>query len=274
LPGVKVDEEISRIRRVPVGKTVISPPGHTAFTNPPEMCGFIQKLRDLSDGKPIGLKFCLGRREEFLQMCEAMVQTGVYPDFITVDGGEGGTGAAPFDFINYVGSPLKEALFFVHTTLKSFGLREHVRVIASGKVMTAFNILEKLALGADLCNSARGMMLAIGCIQAYRCNTNKCPTGVATTDPALTKGLDVTDKGVRVAHYHKRTMIAMADLLGAMGLHSTKEVELKHISVRHNGRVVNLSELFAETAELSILEQAERMRRAQGENAPPEPPSR
>jgi glutamate synthase domain-containing protein 2 len=272
LPAVKVDQEIADIRRVEVGKSVISPPGHTAFTNPKELCLFIQRLRELSQGKPIGFKMCIGRREEFIQICEAMRDSKIYPDFITIDGGEGGTGAAPFDFINYVGSPLSEALYFANTTLKEFGVREHVKLIASGKVLTAFNIFEKLALGADLCNSARGMMLALGCIQAYRCNTNKCPTGIATNDPSLEKGLDKEDKAKRVENFHRGTMIAMADLLGAVGLHSTKDVELKHVSCRWHGRVLTLAELYKNIANLAPHEQHDRYVPSQGEPVTPKPP--
>lgn len=272
LPGVKVDQEIASIRRVEVGKTVLSPPGHTAFTNPDELCHFIQKLRVLTDGKPIGFKLCLGRREEFTKICESIKKTEIYPDFITVDGGEGGTGAAPFDFINYVGSPLNEALFFVDTMLKEHGIRHHIKVIASGKVMTGFNIFEKLAIGADLCNSARGMMLALGCIQAYRCNTNSCPTGIATNNKSLMKGLDVSDKSLRVAAYHKRTVDSLADLLAAAGLHTTADISLTHISCRWNGRVLTLSELYRHMGTLSKHEEHDRHTQSQGEPTQPRPP--
>jgi glutamate synthase domain-containing protein 2 len=244
LPAEKVSEEIARIRNVEVGKTVISPPGHTTFGNPVELCLFIDKLRGLSEGKPIGFKFCVGRREEFTAICDAMLQTKIYPDFITVDGGEGGTGAAPFDFINFVGSPLKEGLHFVHLTLQGAGLREHVKIIASGKVMTGFNLFEKFALGADLCNSARGMMLSMGCIQAYRCNTNKCPTGIATSDPSLVAGLDVPSKSARVKSFHEKTLHSFADLVGAAGLKAPNQIRPHHISRRHNGEVVTLAELI------------------------------
>lgn len=272
LPGVKVDAEIAKIRHVPEGKTVISPPGHTAFTNCTELCEFIQKLRDLSGGKPIGFKLCLGRREEFIQICEAIVKTGISPDYIAVDGGEGGTGAAPFDFINYVGSPLNEALIFVHHTLGRFGIREDIRLIATGKVMTGFNILEKLAMGADLCASARGMMLSLGCIQAYRCNTNKCPTGVATNNARLAAGLNVEDKGERVASFHRETITAIKDLIGAMGLHSPAEVDMTHISCRHEGKILTLAELYEKTMELSAHEEHDRQVKAQGEPSAPEAP--
>ncbi len=273
LPGNKVDSEIASIRRVEIGKTVVSPPGHTAFTSPRELCEFIQKLRDLSDGKPIGFKLCLGRREEFLKICSAMVETKIYPDFITIDGGEGGTGAAPFDFINFVGSPLKEALFFADITLKEFGLREHVKLIASGKIFSGFNIFEKLALGADLCNTARGMMLAMGCIQAYRCNTNRCPTGITTSDPSLMSGLDVADKGQRVARYHQTTLTALGDLIGAAGLHSPEEIGLKHISCRQGGRILTLEELFEPAKKLSVHEEHGRHVASKSEPKAPTPPT-
>jgi glutamate synthase domain-containing protein 2 len=201
-----------------------------------------------------------------------MVETKIFPDFITVDGGEGGTGAAPFDFINFVGSPLKEALYFAHSTLEHYQLREHIKLIASGKVFTAFNLFERLALGADLCNSARGMMFALGCIQAYRCNSNKCPTGITTSDPSLMAGLDVVDKAERVARYHKKTIRALADLIGAAGLHSPEEIELRHISRRHEGRILTLAEYFEGTKELSSHEKKDRHTPSQGKPGKPTPP--
>ncbi|RYZ94602.1 MAG: FMN-binding glutamate synthase family protein, partial [Proteobacteria bacterium] len=244
LPAEKVSQEIADIRGVEVGKTVVSPPGHTAFSDPRGLCAFVQQLRELSGGKPVGFKLCLGRREEFMEICAAISQTKIYPDFITVDGGEGGTGAAPFDFINYVGSPLKEALYFVDQSLKQAGLREHIKIIASGKVMSGFNLFEKISLGADLCNSARGMMLAMGCIQAYRCNTNLCPTGITTSDPALMAGLDVPSKSKRVASFHKKTVESLAELVGAAGLRHPKEINPAHISCRQDGKVLTLAEFL------------------------------
>lgn len=271
LPAEKVNEEIAKIRRVPVGETVISPPGHTAFTTPVGLCEFVDKVRALAGGKPVGFKLCLGRRDEFLQICEAMRKTGALPDFITVDGGEGGTGAAPFDFINYVGSPLNEALYFVDDTLRQYGLRDRIKIIASGKVFSGFDLFEKLALGADLCNSARGMMLALGCIQAYRCNTNNCPTGIATSKPGLQAGLDVTDKAQRVKSYHRKTVEALADLIAATGLHSPEEIDLRHVSCRHDGRILTLAELHERTAELSSHEERDRTRVPRGEPEAPPP---
>lgn len=254
LPGVKVSEEIAAIRHVPVGKTVISPPYHSTFSNSEELCSFIQKLRELSGGKPVGFKLCLGKREEFIHICEAIKKTNIFPDFISIDGGEGGTGAAPFDFINYVGSPLDDALYFVDSTLKKYGFRKDIKVIASGKVFTAYNLFKKIALGADLCNSARGMMLALGCIQALRCNTNHCPTGIATNLPRFYKGLDVTQKSVRVFNYHKKTLESFAELLGACGLTSSSQINRTCISRRLENRILTLEEFYSKTSELSKTE--------------------
>lgn len=265
LPGSKVTEEIAKIRRVTPGKTVFSPPGHTAYKNPLEMCYFIQKVRELSGGKPVGIKLCIGKRDDFINMCEAMVKTGLLPDFITVDGGEGGTGAAPFDFINYVGSPLNEGLLFVDRTLKDFKIRNKIKVIASGKVFTGFDMFEKLALGADLCNSGRGMMIALGCIQAYRCNTNNCPTGIATNKESLERGLDVTDKGHRVCNYHRKTVKSLSELISAAGLQAPDDIELKHISTRFMSRILTLEEVYRHTAELSKHEEHDRHHEPQGE---------
>jgi glutamate synthase domain-containing protein 2 len=201
-----------------------------------------------------------------------MVASKIYPDFITIDGGEGGTGAAPFDFINFVGSPLKEALVFVDSTLKQFQLREHVKVIASGKVMTGFNLFEKLALGADLCNSARGMMLALGCIQSYRCNTNRCPTGITTSDERLMVGLDIPKKATRVANFHRETLKSLWELVSAAGLRSPSEIDPKHISCRHEGRILTLAELFEGIKRLSQHEEQDRHSEKRGEPKPPVPP--
>jgi glutamate synthase domain-containing protein 2 len=224
LPAAKVTPEIARIRLVEMGEDVISPPYHTAFTNPLELMTFIQKLRDLSGGKPIGFKLCVGHKSEFLAICKAMVKTGIAPDFITVDGGEGGTGAAPLEFSNSVGMPLREALAFVYDALTGFDLKRNIKLIASGKVATGFDLVKNFALGADMCNSARGMMFALGCIQALECNTNTCPTGVATQNKSLMKGLVVDDKKVRVANFHKLTVSSAIQMIGAAGL--TKPCDL------------------------------------------------
>lgn len=272
LPGVKVSQEIADIRRVPVGETVFSPPHHTAFRSPLELMYFIKRLRFLSGGKPVGFKLCLGKRDEFIKMTEAMQETGIYPDYICVDGGEGGTGAAPFEFINYVGSPLNEALVFVHETLQSAGLREHVKLIASGKIMTGFNIFEKISLGADVCNSARGMMLALGCIQSLRCNSNKCPTGITTNSERFYKGLDVSDKSVRVMHFHNKTMVAFRDLLGAAGHKSPTDIKRSDISRREHHRVVDLHKIYEANSELSPHEEGAGFKpRPKPAPPPPEP---
>ena len=218
LPAKKVTEEIAKIRLVEMGQDVISPPSHTAFKTPEEMLFFIKKLREHSGGKPIGFKLCVGMKGQFLAICKAMVKTGIMPDFITVDGGEGGTGAAPLEFSNSVGMPLRDGLAFVHDALNGFALRRHIRIIASGKVATGFDIVKLLALGADMCNSARAMMLAVGCIQALECNTNRCPTGVATQDQSLQKGLVVEDKKVRVANFHNETVKSAVELMAAAGI--------------------------------------------------------
>lgn len=229
LPAAKVTDEIAKIRLVEKGKDVLSPPYHKAFTTPVEMMQFIKKLRDLSGGKPIGFKLCVGRKAQFLAICKAMVKTGITPDFITVDGGEGGTGAAPLEFSNHVGMPLRDALAFVHDALNGFALRRHIRIIASGKVSTGFDIVKNLSLGADMCNSARAMMLAVGCIQALECNTNKCPTGVATQDPNLSKALDVMDKKMRVKNYHNETVKSATELMAAAGLDHPKKLHRSFI---------------------------------------------
>lgn len=234
LPAKKVSPEIAKIRNVPVGKDVVSPPTHSAFTTPLEMCAFIGKLRELSLGKPIGIKLCIGKRREFFAICKAILQSGIAPDFITVDGGEGGTGAAPVEFSNVLGTPLTDALIFVHNALVGAGLRDRIRIIASGRVVTAFDVAHKLAIGADLCNSARAMMFALGCIQAQKCNTNDCPTGVATQHPDLVEGLVVSDKATRVANFHRNTLRAFLDLIAAAGLNHPHELRPWHILRRTN----------------------------------------
>lgn len=242
LPAAKITPEIIEIRKVQAGRDVISPPAHKEFSTPKGLLEFIDRLRKLSGGKPVGFKLCVGRKSEFIAICKAMVETGLMPDFITVDGGEGGTGAAPLEFSNSVGMPLEEGLSFVHDTLVGFDLRKHIRVICSGKVLTGFNLFSRMALGADLCNSARGMMLALGCIQARRCNTNHCPTGVATSDPELVHGLVPADKRVRIHNYQKNTVHAFAELLGAAGLESTQQIQRSLISRRISGDVVKTYE--------------------------------
>ncbi len=244
LPAAKVTQEISAIRKVPMGKDVLSPPGHSAFSTPIELLELISKLRELSGGKPVGFKLCVGKRREFLAVCKAMLTTGITPDFISVDGGEGGTGAAPLEFSNHIGAPLFEGLIFVHNALVGYGVRKKIRILASGKVTSGFGMLKRLALGADACYSARGMMLALGCIQALKCNSNHCPVGVATQDPSLTVGLVPAAKSVRVANFHRETIESLCEMLGAIGLSSSSDLRPWHImhrisptEVKHYGEI-------------------------------------
>lgn len=232
LPAAKVTEEIARIRLVEMGKDVDSPPYHRAFSTPLGLLDFVKQLRDLSGGKPVGFKLCIGHRSEFVAICKAMIQTGIYPDFITVDGGEGGTGAAPLEFSNSVGMPLRDALAFVYDCLTGFDLKQHIKIIASGKIATGFDLVKNFALGADICNSARGMMMALGCIQALECNANTCPTGVATQDPELTKGLVVAEKKMRVANFHHETVRSAGELMGAAGIRHPDHIHRVYIHRR------------------------------------------
>jgi len=245
LPGRKVTEEIARIRGVPVGETVFSPPGHREFDTPLGLVRFVARLRELAGGKPVGIKLCVGRPVDFFCLVRAMLETGLTPDFIAVDGGEGGTGAAPLEFANWLGMPASDAWVFVHSALRGAGLRERIRLIAAGKIMTGFHMARALALGADLCASARGMMFALGCIQALRCNTDACPTGVATQDPWLVQGLVVADKAERVAKFHEGTVRSFLELLGAMGLADPDELEPRHVFRRiEDARVRSLADLY------------------------------
>lgn len=232
LPAIKVTEEVARIRMVEAGKDVDSPPYHRAFSTPIGLLEFVKLLRDLSGGKPVGFKLCIGHRSEFIAICKAMVQTNIYPDFIGVDGGEGGTGTAPLEFSNSVGMPLREALAFVYDCLTGFDLKRHIKIIATGKVATGFDLVKNFALGADICNSARGMMMALGCIQALECNANSCPAGVATQDPELVKGLVVSDKKIRVANFHAETVKSAGELMGAAGIRHPDHIHRVHIHRR------------------------------------------
>jgi len=235
LPAAKLTREIAQIRHVPMGHDVVSPPSHSAFDTPTGLLEFIRELRNLCGGKPVGFKLCIGNKSEFLGICKAMIATGITPDFITVDGAEGGTGAAPIEFTNSVGTPLRDAVIFVNDALIGTGLRENIRVIASAKILSAFHMARILALGADTVNSARGMMLALGCIQSRSCNTDKCPTGIATQDPARYTSLNIEDKGKRVANFHSATVAALVDLIGACGINKLEELDLHHIHRRVSG---------------------------------------
>ena len=232
LPKEKVTDEIAAIRLVPKGNDILSPPKHSAFTTPLELMDFVKLLRKGSGGKPIGIKICIGNKSEFMSICKAMVKTNTYIDFVTVDGGEGGTGAAPQEYSDHVGMPLRDALAFVYDALNGFGLKEHIKIICSGKVITGFDIIKNLSVGADLCNSARGMMFALGCIQALECHANTCPTGVATQNPRLTKGLVPEEKSIRVARYQHETVKSAMELMASTGHHHPNEIDRSVVSTR------------------------------------------
>jgi glutamate synthase domain-containing protein 2 len=254
LPAAKLTQEIAIIRHVPMGKDVVSPPSHSAFSTPIELLHFVAQLRELSGGKPVGFKLCVGRRDEFLAICKAMLETGIKPDFITVDGGEGGTGAAPTEMTNSVGTPIRDALIFVNSALIGVGLRNQIRIIASGKMFTAFHILRAMALGADTVNSARGMMLALGCIQARTCNTDHCPTGIATQNPSRNKGLVVTEKAQRVANFQHETVKNLMELISAAGLDKLENLGPEHINRRVQGTdVKNYAQLYPQLLSGSLL---------------------
>ena len=226
LPAQKNTLQIAKIRGVEPFTTILSPPSHSAFKDYKGLVEFIARLRHLSNGKPIGFKLCIGETNEFEKLCQEMIHQNCFPDFITVDGAEGGTGAAPPEFSDGVGMPFEPALIFVNTTLVNLGIKNKIRIICSGKIISGYSILRAVALGADMCNSARGFMFSLGCIQALRCNNNECPTGIATQDKMLMKGLVVTDKYDRVYHFHKNTLHAANELLAATGKNNFSEVDI------------------------------------------------
>ena len=256
LPAVKVSQEIAAIRGVPVGKTVVSPSAHQTFSTPRGLLEFLARMRQLAGGKPVGFKLCVGRRADFFALCKAMLETGITPDFITVDGGEGGTGAAPLEFSNSMGMPARDAWVFVHNALTGIGLRDRISIVASGKILTGFHMVRAVALGADLCVSARGMMFALGCIQALRCNSDNCPTGITTQNPALVHGLHVADKAERVERYHAGTVKGFLEFLAAMGLRHPREVGPDHVFRRiSDTKVCRLSEMYEFAAEGQMLQE-------------------
>lgn len=236
LPGAKVTEEIAEARGIPLGKNCISPASHSAFSTPIELLDFIKQLRELSGGKPVGFKLCIGHRWEFMAIVKAMLKTGTKPDFIVVDGAEGGTGAAPVEFANRLGTPLLQGLSFVHNSLVGAGLRDDIRIGASGKLISAFDIAGTMSLGADWINSARGFMFAVGCIQSQSCHTNRCPTGVATQDPQRQKALVVPDKAERVANFHRNTVKALVQFTAAAGLGHPSDFKPEYFYLRAGNR--------------------------------------
>ncbi len=245
LPGPKVTPEIAAARGVPVGVDCISPAAHSAFATPLELMQFIARLRELSGGKPTGIKLCIGHPWEWFAMVKAMQASGITPDFIVVDGAEGGTGASPLEFTDHVGSPLQEGLLLVHNTLRGVGLRQRIRIGCAGKVISAFDIVRLMALGADWCNSARGFMFALGCIQAQHCHTGHCPTGVTTQSPLRQQALVVPDKAERVYNYHQETLKALKELVQAAGLQHPGEIGAHHIVRRGNDhKVQSLAQLL------------------------------
>ena len=229
LPAAKVTPEISATRGVPMGQDCISPASHSAFTTPLQMMNFITQLRTLSGGKPVGFKLCIGHPWEFMAMVKAMLETGVLPDFIVVDGAEGGTGAAPTEFADHIGTPMREGLLFVHNVLVGAGLRDKIKVGAAGRVVSAFDIASILAIGADWTNAARGFMFALGCVQSLSCNTNRCPTGVATQDRLRQMALDVPDKAQRVYRFHRQTLDSLSHMMAAAGLTHPRDLGPQHL---------------------------------------------
>ena len=245
LPGAKVSAEIAAARGVPVGVDCVSPAAHSAFSTPLEMMYFIERLRQLSGGKPTGFKLCIGHPWEWFAIVKAMLQTGIHPDFIVVDGAEGGTGAAPVEFTDHVGAPLQEGLLLVHNTLRGGGLRGQIKIGAAGKVVSGFDIARLMALGADWCNSARGFMFALGCLQAQTCHTGQCPTGVTTQDRLRQQALVVPDKATRVYNFHQETLHALMELVQAAGLEHPNQITPHHIVRRSSDqRVRSLAQLI------------------------------
>ena len=245
LPAKKNTEEIAKIRSVEPGTQVDSPPSHSTFSNFDEMIAFIHRVRDLSEGKPIGIKLCVGNNEEIEQMIKAFADTNNYPDFIAVDGGEGGTGAAPLEFTNYIGSPLIEGLVFVNKLLIQYKLKDQIKIIASGKAIDAFDIVKLLALGADAIGMARSFMMSLGCIQARECNLDTCPVGVATQDEDLVEALVVEEKNIRVKNYHQKTITAVKEMIAAIGLDSISEIKANQIFRRtKDDEIVTLEEIY------------------------------
>lgn len=245
LPAAKVSAEIARVRGIPMGEDCISPPMHKTFNTPVGLCQFIARLREITGGKPIGFKLCIGRHRDFMGICKAMLETGITPDFISIDGAEGGTGAAPLEYSNRIGVPINEALAFVENCLVGVNLRQYIHIIAAGKIVTGFDMVTKIALGADMCNMGRAMMFAVGCIQALRCNTNMCPTGVTTQDPARMKAVVPQHKSIHVYNLHKNTMQSFLDLTGSMGCNHPDDLTPDMIYFRvDEGKSITFCDMF------------------------------
>jgi glutamate synthase domain-containing protein 2 len=255
LPAAKVSAEIAAVRGVPMGVDCVSPSHHSAFSTPIELMQFIARMRDLSGGKPAGFKLCIGHEWEFLAICKAMLKTGIYPDFIVVDGKEGGTGAAPLEFMDHLGKPLREGLSFAHNALIGIGVRHRIRLGASGKIVSAFDMARAFALGADWCNAARGFMFALGCIQSLHCHTDRCPTGVATQDPTRARALVVPHKSQRVYQFHAATLHALSELVAAAGLTHPNELRPGHFQRRvSQHEVLSFAALYPTLHDGALLE--------------------
>ncbi len=258
LPGAKVTPEIAAARGIPAGVDCISPACHSSFSTPMEFLSFVKQLLDLSGGKPIGAKLCIGHPWEFMAICKAMLETGITPDFLVIDGSEGGTGAAPLEFVDHIGMPLRDALNFAHNTLVGLNLRDRIRLGASGKVASAFDMARLMALGADWCNAARGFMFAVGCIQAQSCHTGRCPTGVATQDPIRQRSLVVQEKAPRVYHFHHSTLETLAEVVAAIGLDHPSDFRPHHISKRiSQNEVKTYAQLYPMLAPGALLDQCD-----------------
>lgn len=254
LPAAKVSSEIARVRGVARGMDCISPASHSAFRTPTELVQFVARLRELSGGKPVGFKLCIGHPWEFLGICKAMVETGICPDFIVIDGKEGGTGAAPLEFMDHLGTPLREGLSFAHNALIGVGLRDKIRIGASGKIISGFDMARAFALGADWCNAARGFMFALGCIQSQSCHTDLCPVGVATQSASRQRALVVPDKAQRVANFHDASIKALAELMGAAGFRHPGEIKTVHLYRRISpSKVACFEELYPTLSNAELL---------------------
>ena len=245
LPAAKNTPEIAAIRKVEPFTTVASPPGHSAFTDQFTMLLFIEKLRVLSKGKPVGIKLCIGNKLEFERLCQEMAHNQTFPDFITIDGAEGGTGAAPLEFTDSLGMPLYDALAYAHSMLVKYNLRNEVKIMAAGKIITGVDIIKAISLGADICYSARGMMFALGCIQALQCDSGRCPVGIATQDKSLYKGLDVADKRVRVANFHRNTIKSTIEVMEACGFGGMEQITPDKIFRRmESGQIKSFKDIY------------------------------
>ncbi|HMO07284.1 MAG TPA: FMN-binding glutamate synthase family protein [Paracoccaceae bacterium] len=254
LPAAKITAEIAAIRGIPMGQDCVSPARHSAFSTPAGLLEFIAQMRERSGGKPTGFKLCIGHPWEFLAICKAMVDTGIIPDFIVIDGKEGGTGAAPLEFMDHIGMPLRDGLTFAHNALVGVGVRDRIRIGASGKIATAFDMARTLALGADWCNAARGFMFAVGCIQAQACHTGHCPTGVTSTDPFRARAVVVPDKAERVRNFHDNTLHALAELVAAAGLSRPADLRPHHFLRRvASDRTISYAEQFEMLAPGQLL---------------------